>query len=445
MNGLRKKLGEISPLFLINTVHKIKALKLIKFFYFKEKKLIKDSVKNHQIAIEKLKEKTKIKVAFFTIHSSIWKYDELYKLMENDERFEPVIIVCPYLAYGKETMLREMSETYNLFIQKNYKVLKSYDIEIDQWLDVKKEIKPDIIFFSSPYSYSKDEYLITNFLDCLTCYVQYSFHIIHLNNIQYDQLFHNLLWKAFYETKMHYKLAKKHSRNKAENVVITGYPGTDIFLNNSYKPKDVWKIKDRKIKRIIWAPHHTIDENKSFLSFSCFLIFNQVFIDIACKYKQNIQIAFKPHPLLKNKLYNHIEWGKIKTDKYYEKWDKMHNGQLEENEYIDLFISSDAMILNSCSFMTEYLFLDKPSLFLIRDNNICDRFNPFGKMIFQQLYHARNFVEITEFIEKVVLEGNDYMKDNRNNVVRNHLTPPNNKSASQNIFDDLVSALFSDS
>ncbi len=241
MNGLRKKLGEISPLFLINTVHKIKALKLIKFFYFKEKKLIKESVKNHQIAIQKLKGKTKIKVAFFAIHVSIWKYDELYKLMENDERFEPIVIVCPYLAYGKETMLKEMSETYNLFIQKDYNVLKSYDTEIDKWLDVKKEIMPDIIFFTNPHSFAKDEYYITNYPDCLTCYVQYSFHITHLNEIQYNQLFHNLLWKAFYETQIHYELARKHSRNNAENVLVTGYPGTDIFLDDSYKPVDVWK------------------------------------------------------------------------------------------------------------------------------------------------------------------------------------------------------------
>ena len=70
------------------------------------------------------------------------------------------------------------------------------------------------------------------------------------------------------------------------------------------------------------------------LSYSCFLRYYQVFLNIAEKYKDKIQIAFKPHPLLKVKLSKHKEWGQQRTEDYYKKWQNLENGQLEEDDYI---------------------------------------------------------------------------------------------------------------
>jgi hypothetical protein len=55
----------------------------------------------HRKARELVRGKEKIKAAFFLIQEPIWKYEGVYRLMERDERFEPVIIVCPYLLYGE--------------------------------------------------------------------------------------------------------------------------------------------------------------------------------------------------------------------------------------------------------------------------------------------------------------------------------------------------------
>ena len=45
-------------------------------------------------------------------------------------------------------------------------------------------------------------------------------------------------------------------------------------------------------------------------------------------------------------------------------------------EYRAYFASSDAMILDSVSFMAEYLYVHKPALFLTREG---ERFNEFGE------------------------------------------------------------------
>jgi CDP-glycerol glycerophosphotransferase (TagB/SpsB family) len=398
--------------------------------------------KSHEKALIKIRKKDKIKVAFFLIHDSIWKYDGVYKLMEKDERFDPIIVVCPYIMLGEEIMLRDMNQAYNSFKEKNYNVIQTLNEETKKWLDIKKEIQPDIVFFTNPHKLTKEEYYITNFLDCLTCYVPYNFGNSHLLKMFHNQLFHNLIWILFAETEIHKQFSKEIANNKGQNVVVSGFPGTDAFLDNNYQHKNSWKKGDKN-KKIIWAPHHTIDDDKSVLSFSSFLLYADFMLDLTCKYRESIQIAFKPHPLLKYKLYNLDQWGKEKTDYYYNRWNQIDNGQLEEGDYIDLFLTSDAMIHDSGSFLIEYLYTLKPVLRTDRDDGICDRLNIFGKMAYNMHYHARNEQEIIKFVEQLI-NNNDIMKEKRVTFLKEFLTPPFNKSASQNIFDELVKKIFAD-
>ena len=75
------------------------------------------------------------------------------------------------------------------------------------------------------------------------------------------------------------------------------------------------------------------------------------------KYKDKIQIAFKPHPNLKT--VNKSSKSGKPNDDYYDKWNSLDNGQLEEGDYFDLFLQSDAMIHDSVSFLSEYLYTMK--------------------------------------------------------------------------------------
>lgn len=398
----------------------------------------------HRIALKRIRKKVrqriKLKVAFFAIHESVWKYDEVYKLFNNDTRYEPIIVICPYIVYGEETMLCEMEKAYKYFKKKRYNTIKSLN-NAGKWIDIRKEINPDIVFFTNPHNLTRDEYYITSWKGVLTCYVQYSYHITHLNSIQYDQLFHNLIWKLFYETNIHFELAQKHSRNKAKNVIITGYPGTDVFLDSNYKPKNVWKNSNNEVKRIVWAPHHTIKPNDANLGYSTFLKYYRVFVELLTLFSGRIQIAFKPHPVLKSKLYEYKPWGKATTDEYYNFWRDNENSQLEEGDYADLFLSSDALIFDSASFMTEYIYTEKPSLFLISDNKITERFNIFGELVFKKHYHGNNFDDIVSFINLVVLLGDDMKKKERISFKNSFLIPPNNVSASMNIFNFISNQL----
>jgi hypothetical protein len=390
-------------------------------------------------AILSLQQKKHVTVAFFVLDLAGWKNDYLYKMMEQSKVFDPIIFVCPVVNFDRSYMLNKISDIYAYFKENGYNVIKSYDEKTDTYVDVRKEINPDIIFYQTPYYGQIDNrYFISEFTDKLTCYVPYFFDTSNNFSFFYNHPFHNFLWRHFVPTQHHLKYSQLYSWCRGENAMVTGYPGVDFYLDSQFKAKDVWKIKDRRIKRIIWAPHHTMASYEP-IHYSCFLLYYQTMLDLAHKYSDRIQIAFKPHPLLQPKLYE--LWGKEKTDKYYAAWDALPNGFFMNGLYSDLFLTSDAIIHDCGSFIAEYLYTGKPAMRTDNPKQVLNEFSDFGLACLECYYHAKNADDIENFIVDVVLNGNDTMKDKRNEFYETVLKSPSGKMASQYILDYLSDTL----
>jgi hypothetical protein len=421
----------------IKTVMPKSAFKYVSTWFFKYnyKKTIKLTY-NYKKTIEHLKCNEKVTVAFFMIHSSAWKLDRVYHLFKNDVKFKPIIVICPYIVYDEKSMLDYFAKCESLCKDRGYDYVLTYNKDSFEWRDIKKEISPDVIFFTNPWEgLTKDEYFITNFPDSLNCYVPYSSVVFGDLNVELNKNLHNYVWRFFLENNIIQNLSKKTSFIKGKNTIVTGFPGLDIYLEPSYKPTNVWK-HNQPIK-IIWAPHHTIDDNP-IMQFSNFLKYYNFFVETARSYVDTIQIAFKPHPILKSKLYN--LWGTEQTDLYYDLWNRMPNTQLEESSYEDLFASSSAMIFDSCSFITEYLYTKKPSLFLYKDT-MYGQFNEFGMKALDCHKIGFNESDITTFIDSLIIGKRDTMAEKKEHFYNAYLVPSNHKSASMNIFQEIQNVL----
>lgn len=402
----------------------------------KENYLINKIPINHLRALSALKGKEKIRCVFFAIFPQIWKYDDVYKLMVEHPRFEPVILVCPFVRYGRETMLETMDECYNQFKSKNYNVLKAYDESKDVYYDV-EELSPDIIFYTNPYKgLIDDRYYITKYKNNLTVYVPYmygnnnDFHNFH------DALLHNVVWRFYAESDDHKNYSINASRCKGRNVVVTGYPGIERYIDSSYLPSEKnWKKEDQSLKKIIWAPHHTIYPIGN-VNYSCFLKYSDFMLAMAQKYAAKAQFVFKPHPLLRDKLYKF--WGVEKTNSYYNKWLTMDNCTVDNGEYVDLFLTSDAMIHDSGSFVIEYLYVNKPVMRTLNNEPIETMFNSFALKCLDNYYMGRCEQDIEHFIKNVI-DGIDPMKEKRTRFVNEELIPKG--SPSQNIINDLLDSI----
>ncbi len=395
--------------------------------------------KQQQRIVERLQEKKRYKVVFFLQNDSIWKYDALYRLMEASELFEPVVVISPYnvhIIYDKSECLRVMQRTEAYAAQQGYNYISAYDYEHHKWRNIKKMLRPDIVFFTKPYKDTRPAYHIYNFTDTLTLYIAYGIACIDIYRQNYNLSFHNMLWRFLVETSFHKELSEQYALCKGDNVAVVGAVSMEKIMRRDYVPQNVWKPQPSPKKRIIWAPHHTVDY---LFNFSNFLVYADDMLRLAEKYKDSVQFAFKPHPVLKFKLIN--IWGAERTEQYYKQWDELSNSQLVEGDYMDLFITSDALIHDCGSFTGEYLYTQKPVLFMVRDPQVEKHWNPFGRKCYDQHYKAHDLTAIEHFIEDVVIKGNDSMSASRETFYRQYLYPQDGVMPSQKIFTLLQTAL----
>ncbi|MBR6067864.1 MAG: CDP-glycerol glycerophosphotransferase family protein [Bacteroidales bacterium] len=390
-------------------------------------------------AAEQLRNKKRIDVAFLLTIPGMWKSDYLFKALSNNPKYHPYIVIYPYSVFKgfDKQEIESTIENTRIFVErKGFEYIVPYNTELNKWEDIRETLKPDIVIFTTPYKDIPPQYFIYNFKNTLTCYVPYGFSSLNLYKINYDLIFHNLVGLHFVETEIHRQTAMENSRNKAENVVVTGYPGTEVFLRPDYHPSEVWKPQETDKKRIIWAPHHTIDGD---FAISSFLQFYDTMTKLAKEYGDKVQFVFKPHQLLKFKLQQ--IWGIERTEKYYSQWQEMPNCQLEESSYVDLFLTSDAMIHDCGSFTTEYLFTKKPVMYLIKNDDFISKFSTFGLMSFNNHYHGRTEDDVRNFIESVVINRNDTMREQREDFFNKYLAPNGGKMPSERIIETIEDAI----
>tara|TARA_Y100000591_G_scaffold289518_1_gene274668 strand:- start:459 stop:1706 length:1248 start_codon:yes stop_codon:yes gene_type:complete len=406
--------------------------------YLKNNKIFIDlKQKKYNDLIRNTKLKKKISILFLTNHISQWKYQSLYRIFSLNKRYKCHVVLIPDENYDKNynhSYKFNKKEFQNL----NIDLISSYDFNLSNWIDLNEKFKPDIVFFPRALNKYKNKYSIHNFNNSLNCYVPYSLHIDNNDKIQCATYFHQLLWKQFLPFKDNLEIAKKNYN--ADNVVITDYPGCDEFKISKYR-KCIWK--NNNFKKVIWAPHHTIEFYNKKNFFSTFLNINQQMIDLSIKYKDSIDFCFKPHPGLKEKLYMHKEWGKEKTLNYFNFWKNSSNTILSETNYQNLFIESDALILDSVSFTAEYLYLNKPLCFLTKFNfDYNSSLNIIGIKIFDEIIKAFNANEIIEFLDKSVLK-NDIVTIEKQKKLLNRLNIFNHQNvpACENIYNYINKSL----
>lgn len=393
---------------------------------------------HHRRLVKQLSGHTPLNVVFMAIDLSLWRYQQLYELMAADERFFPTIVLSP-------CPLRENpdadAESLRCFF--NERGISYVDYHPGQPpVDIRRQLNPHIMFYAQPYEHLLcDEHDCRRFYDLLVCYMPYGFWS-STGKVSYDLHFHNQAWRLYYSTQAHLEEARHVAANHGRNVRVVGYANADEYLRADHPSP--WKtIADgHRRKRIIWAPHFSIKQTTGFVPRSNFLWMADLMVQLAKEYSDEIQVAFKPHPALLTLLYEHDEWGRERADEYYQQWQTMENTQLETGQFVDLFMTSDAMVHDSGSFAVEYHYSRRPVMFMSKDmGSIVSTLSDFGKQAYGLHYVGQNEIDVRRFITEVVLQGNDPMLPQREQFFNDYLLPPGGKSVAQNMLDDIVASL----
>ena len=261
---------------------------------------------------------------------------------------------------------------------------------------------------------------------------------------QYNYEFHNLMWMIFEENAIAVEMAEKYAFVGSSNAIYTGPLKMDMF----YETVDVdpWKeviekCGNKVAKRIIYAPHHSM-EPEGHLHFATFQDKYREILELAKRYENDTVWLFKPHPALKSKTIrvgifkDETEW-----DAYVQEWRDLKNGIVYEGTiYHPFFQCSDAMVLDCGSFVAEYLYVNKPQLFLRRKEQ---GFNEFGELLLPLLYQVdgKDIAGIEQFIQDIVIDQKDTKKEEREDFFEKYLYYRNltgkEQSAAGNVYEVL--------
>ena len=377
------------------------------------------------LKVFRIRRKERIRFGFLLQELSQWKTESLYKAMLAHPRFEPILCISPCLEIaGAETRLMEYCR------EKGYEY-----VFLDPGKRIKEQVEMDMAVPQKPYlpqihklhrmgeNRSIPFVIIPYFLSTIT------------EDWVVNQRSCLLCWREFVDNESCRREWSKIHYLKGLTYAVTGLPVMDGLLAPKDEFPDVWPVADGR-KRIIYAPHHTIsDMHLEGIGYSTFLDYCDRMLELRDKYRDRVYFVFKPHPSLRRKLVK--LWGEERTDEYYQKWEIPGESHVELGAYLPLFKHSDAMIHDCGSFTVEYMYMDNPVMYLVRDDSHAENMIPYAKEAFDLHYKGKSSDDIEQFIRNVI-DGIDPLKEKRAALKRQHLLPPNGRTACENIIHSIL-------
>ena len=389
-----------------------------------------------KISAEKIRRKDKIKVGFVLYDSSMWSGDDLYHLFERDERFEVTVFLSQRFE-GKS------NEVVHKDFLKSAELLKSHGLNVVAMKSLWKTLPPqDVLIFLTPY-FRRLPHCInpTNLpVSTLMAHLIYSFAVSVRTKEYYRSPIFRIAWKVFFPSTINLKMYDEHNPVGMPRGLYSGYPRLDVFFDKNQDFKFDWKMTRPDAKKIIWAPHHSINAVTRWATFQ----WNYKFMYEFAKAHPEISWVVKPHPNLAFRVLQSKVFPTDKAfDEYMQKWNNLPNAQVYTGAYFQsIFATSDGIIHDCGSFTAEYQYVDKPMIYLTREGTV---FNELGNEIFKGSYlvDGKDFDAIAAMIQRVFIDGDDYKAAERREIFDKYLNYPkaNGMLASEFIYKSIADDL----
>lgn len=385
-----------------------------------------------------IKEKNRaIKIIFLVNQNAKFSWISMFRMMQNDKKFDPIMV-----NIAKD--LKDYESNERFFKDLGFEIRSGYNHKTKKYINLKK-FSPDVVmyeqFIDTKKKYPISPYHVSKYAITMTC--PYSFSIFLDPDSGYNVLnYHSQLFRIYTDSPKNIENFKKYAFMKDKNVTSLGFARFDEYKREIYEVLVPWKYlgKDKKF-RIIWAPHWSIGIDKSNKFATATFDENyQFFLDFA-KNNPDTEWILKPHPELRAQAIKTKFMSAEEFDNYTKEWENLSNASFyNTGNYFDLFRTSDLMILDSISFIAEYLPANKPSIYLsqnIRDRSI---FSELGTKMLDLCYHSYNNTELEELI-KSIKNGEDFHKQERQKVINEEIffydgtVSENIKNDIENIFN----------
>jgi hypothetical protein len=361
----------------------------------------------------------KIHIAFLLIHNSELLRDTSLKTIFNAAVSDPTCQVS-VLSESFDPNAKKRLEDYLISIGEKPDAAKHYqccDVNNRLTLDVRR-LSIDVIFTVNPYE-RKITFTINEMCHKLkVCYVNYGIEMDKSSGeVGYVRSLKNA-FRFFYTSEderdiyqINFGLENNHK------FIKSGSPKFDFILDREkirQKGEKIWSSGlNSGRKKIIITSHH--QDKLAPWSNGNFIEHHKFFLQLPKKYPE-IDFIMRFHPNLFPSLKNFHSWDDAMIDEWKKDFCSNRNARIYDGDYEPLFLTSDAMITSALSFVALYPLTKKPFLFITKKDG--SHFNSFGKKLISSNYKGRSEQDIINFIENVVIKGNDELYEKRAQVVK---------------------------
>ena len=381
----------------------------------------------------KIKRGERIRIAFLHMYATEIQDLNLFDLMLESPHFDPYFIVIPvlfgdrqHLEFNYNRTLRELTDKYG-----SERVLSGYNLQTLECTDFTDQF--EMASTNTPYDgltedCFKSRYWISRGIPVF--YIPYFYMgLCRITKENLQRIDFNFFWKVFVPNQYTKSLAKEYMANAGKNIIVTGYPKLDNIFAISYNPNHR--------KQVVLAPHHLIGNTE--LDRGGFREYADIIQALPQKYPQ-VDFIFRPHPQLFERLKNY--WSQDDIDNWLKLLLLNENVTYSiEGDYLTMLANSDALIHDCGSFVAEYLYFNKPCAYLFRQGVDYKAMQlKLGLQCLDKYYPIREENDWYRFIEDVVLEGKDELKDKREFFSKKRIMV-NHPHATKAIYDAIVAEL----
>ena len=390
----------------------------------RNRQLVRDGERLAAAARAARKPDGKIRVTFIVQRPALWcNQKSVYEAMKADPAFEVAVIAIPKRPPAAQDVdLAEYARLKAFLKEKEISFFEGYDEPGRIWINPLTFGLPDIVFLPQPYAHTQSclyhSFYLKHF--CKLAIYDYGMQVANMDYMYYLPVYEDCQY-IFLESEAHRRLYLEHVPKLRGKLIVTGHPKLDVYRDPLLAEMHLWKLPQAR-KRIIWAPHFTITNDRTPHTFSNFFKYYEFFLGYAQNHP-DIEFVLRPHP----ELFEYMVAVGMKTREestsYRDRFNALPNGQVYEGgDIFTMFRQSDALILDCISFLAEYLPTGRPICFL--DSSRRQRLNPMGERLLHSYYIAWDEDEIAEFIQTVVIEGNDFRKLERQRAAQKYLYMP---------------------
>ncbi len=362
-----------------------------------------------------------IKVGFLCQYVPAWsKMDKVYRAMQLDPRFDPVLICLPDRINANRLTDPDSlaNETYAYFQANGYPEAVNALVGKEAWLDI-ASMGFSYLFYQRPYNtYLPEPYTVSRTSrHSKVCLLMYAIEMLQeITDITLARDFMAYVSYYFAENTsvadVNIRRNRRGHQLGLQKTLCLGLPVLETLLEKQGEDSPAWDFSKNSF-RVIWTPRWTTELSAGGSNFF-------TYYESLTQYAQehpDMDFLYRPHPLTFAHFLETGEMTRQQVDAFRETIENAPNISLDTlQRYDTTFWQSSVLISDYSSMVPEYFLMGKPLIFCI--SNMVLTLSDFGKKILEGCYVVEQEAELFATLD-MLKRGEDPLKEKRLQLIRN--------------------------